>query len=92
MKLIRYLDAAGVVHSGAEQADGTALRISGDVFGRYEITSQRDEVLKRLAPVQPTQILGVGLNYRYHAKEAGNEGAGVARAFCERREHVAASR
>jgi 2-keto-4-pentenoate hydratase/2-oxohepta-3-ene-1,7-dioic acid hydratase in catechol pathway len=71
MKLIRYLDAAGVVHSGAEQADGSALRLSGDIFGRYAVTTQRDEVVKRLAPVQPTQILGVGLNYRHHAKEAG---------------------
>jgi 2-keto-4-pentenoate hydratase/2-oxohepta-3-ene-1,7-dioic acid hydratase in catechol pathway len=71
MKIIRYLDAAGATQTGSEQADGSALRIQGDVFGQYRVTTQVDRVTKLLAPVVPTQILGVGLNYRHHAKEAG---------------------
>ena len=71
MKIIRYLDAAGIVQTGAEQADGSALRIQGDIFSQYVVTPHRDVVTKLLAPVVPRQILGVGLNYRHHAKEAG---------------------
>ncbi len=71
MKIIRYLDAAGAVHFGSEQADGTVYRIAGDIFRDYLVTPQHDHVAKRLAPIVPTQILGVGLNYRHHAKEAG---------------------
>ena len=71
MKIIRYLDAAGTVQTGAEQTDGSALRIQGDIFSQYVVTPHRDVVTKLLAPVVPRQILGVGLNYRHHAKEAG---------------------
>ena len=71
MKFIRYADSSGRVHYGAEQPPGPALRIDGDIFGQYRVTPERADVAKLLAPVAPTQILGVGLNYRYHAKESG---------------------
>jgi 2-keto-4-pentenoate hydratase/2-oxohepta-3-ene-1,7-dioic acid hydratase in catechol pathway len=69
MKIIRYLDASGVAHSGAEQADGSVRRIDGDLFGSYKVTAEQATVTKLLAPVVPTQILCVGLNYRRHAEE-----------------------
>jgi 2-keto-4-pentenoate hydratase/2-oxohepta-3-ene-1,7-dioic acid hydratase in catechol pathway len=71
MKIIRYRDSSGQSHYGAEQADGSALRIEGDVFGAHRVTAERADVVKLLAPVVPTQILGVGLNYRHHAQESG---------------------
>lgn len=69
MKIIRYQDATGVAHYGAEQADGTVRRIAGDVFGQYTVTSETATVAKLLAPIVPTQILCIGLNYRRHAEE-----------------------
>ncbi len=71
MKIIRYQDAAGTASYGSELPDGTVLRIDGDVFGAHRVTTQKVTVHKRLAPVVPTQILGVGLNYRHHAAESG---------------------
>ncbi|MBL9194394.1 MAG: fumarylacetoacetate hydrolase family protein [Opitutaceae bacterium] len=70
MKIIRYRDPAGATHYGSEQADGSVLRIEGDVFGAHRVTTDRATVTKLLAPVVPAQILGVGLNYRHHAKES----------------------
>lgn len=70
MKFIRYSDQSGRIHYGAEQADGSAYRIDGDIFQQHRVTSERADVAKLLAPVVPTQILGVGLNYRFHAQES----------------------
>jgi 2-keto-4-pentenoate hydratase/2-oxohepta-3-ene-1,7-dioic acid hydratase in catechol pathway len=70
MKYIRYQDQDGRAHYGAEQADGSALRIDGDIFRMHRVTKERADVAKLLAPIEPTQILGVGLNYRQHAKES----------------------
>jgi 2-keto-4-pentenoate hydratase/2-oxohepta-3-ene-1,7-dioic acid hydratase in catechol pathway len=69
MKLIRYLDPANVAHYAAEQPNGTALRIEGDIYGAYQITSEKAQIAKRLSPIAPTQILCIGLNYRQHAAE-----------------------
>lgn len=71
MKIIRYLDTKGETHFGAEQADGSALRISGDIYGDYVVTDEAADVVKLLAPVVPTQILCIGLNYKRHAEETG---------------------
>ncbi|WP_437905038.1 fumarylacetoacetate hydrolase family protein [Sorangium sp. So ce327] len=69
MKIIRYLDTNGRARYASEQGDGTALRIEGDPFAHYTVTQERAEVARRLAPIAPTQILGIGLNYRRHAEE-----------------------
>jgi 2-keto-4-pentenoate hydratase/2-oxohepta-3-ene-1,7-dioic acid hydratase in catechol pathway len=71
MKIIRYLDRAGLIHFGSEQLDGSALRIKGDIYGKHRVTTDRAQVAKLLAPVIPTQILCIGLNYRQHAAETG---------------------
>jgi 2-keto-4-pentenoate hydratase/2-oxohepta-3-ene-1,7-dioic acid hydratase in catechol pathway len=69
VKIIRYLDSKGATHYGAEQPDGSARRIAGDIFGDHQITTDRAEVSKLLAPIAPTQFLCIGLNYRHHAEE-----------------------
>jgi 2-keto-4-pentenoate hydratase/2-oxohepta-3-ene-1,7-dioic acid hydratase in catechol pathway len=69
MKIIRYLDSAGRVHFGAEQADGSALRLDGDIYAGPRVSTERADVRKLLAPVVATQILCIGLNYRKHAEE-----------------------
>lgn len=71
MRLHRYLDPLGVVRHAGEAADGTLLRIDGDPFGDHRVTRQIAEVARRLAPVTPAAIFGIGLNYRRHAEETG---------------------
>jgi len=71
MKVIRYLDSQGRAHFGAEQPDGSALRLDGDIYAAPRVTGERAAIAKLLAPVVPTQILCVGLNYRQHAAETG---------------------
>lgn len=70
MKIIRYLDSRQQVHHGIE-SDGTAWRAEGDVYEGLRRTDEPADVAKLLAPVVPTQILCIGLNYRHHAEETG---------------------
>jgi 2-keto-4-pentenoate hydratase/2-oxohepta-3-ene-1,7-dioic acid hydratase in catechol pathway len=72
MRIIRYRDPQGKIHCANETGDGRAFRIAGDIFGSFEVTDQPAEVGKLLAPVAPTAILCIGLNYRKHAEE-GNQ-------------------
>lgn len=69
MKIIRYTDSAGVIHYGSEQTDGSVRRIAGDIFGAHTVTSETANVVRLLAPIAPTQILCIGLNYGRHAEE-----------------------
>ncbi|HVU27219.1 MAG TPA: fumarylacetoacetate hydrolase family protein [Verrucomicrobiae bacterium] len=71
MKIIRCLDSKGNTAHAAQQANGSALKISGDIFDSPKITTEKVEVKKLLAPVQPSSIICIGLNYRKHAAETG---------------------
>jgi 2-keto-4-pentenoate hydratase/2-oxohepta-3-ene-1,7-dioic acid hydratase in catechol pathway len=71
MKLIRFLDKSGKEQFGAQQSDGTAFLMEGCPFGDGKIGSTKAEVSKLLAPIEPTAILCIGLNYRKHAEETG---------------------
>jgi 2-keto-4-pentenoate hydratase/2-oxohepta-3-ene-1,7-dioic acid hydratase in catechol pathway len=69
MKFMRYRDAQGRIHFAHEMTGGIAHRIEGDPFGAFAITQERAQIAARLAPLAPTQIMGIGLNYRQHAEE-----------------------
>ena len=71
MKIIRFQDRSGAIHYGAQQPDGTARHIEGDIFGAYTITNEMANIQKLLTPIQPTTLLCIGLNYRRHADEGG---------------------
>lgn len=71
MHIIRYQDSSGQIGYASQQPDGSALVIEGDIFGQHQVTDRAADVAKRLAPVQPTIILCIGLNYRHHAAESG---------------------
>jgi 2-keto-4-pentenoate hydratase/2-oxohepta-3-ene-1,7-dioic acid hydratase in catechol pathway len=71
MKIIRYQDRQGNIRFGALQPDGTALKLQGDIFARPQATTGKADVAKLLAPIAPTAILCIGLNYRKHAEETG---------------------
>lgn len=69
MKIIRYQDTQGTIKYGSQTADGSAVEIDGDVFGSYTVSTRAADVRKLLAPIAPTAILCIGLNYRRHAAE-----------------------
>lgn len=71
MKIIRYQDKQGRTGFAAQQPDGSALKTKGDIHDAPEATSEKAEVAKLLAPIQPTDIICIGLNYRRHAQETG---------------------
>jgi len=70
MRIVRFL-SGGKVHIGREVDASHALRIEGDMLGAWRVTDQRLAVEKLLAPIVPTDILCIGLNYREHARESG---------------------
>jgi 2-keto-4-pentenoate hydratase/2-oxohepta-3-ene-1,7-dioic acid hydratase in catechol pathway len=69
MKIIRYQDRQGNIGHAALQADGSALKLAGSIFNSLKVTAEKADVVKRLAPIEPTTIICIGLNYRRHAQE-----------------------
>ena len=70
MKIIRYLDSNRQEKYASLRADGTAREIAGDIFGEFSVVEKTVDVAKRFAPVVPTAIFCIGLNYRRHAVES----------------------
>ncbi|AHF92761.1 5-carboxymethyl-2-hydroxymuconate isomerase [Opitutaceae bacterium TAV5] len=71
MKIIRYRDSHDQIHFGSLKADGSAERLTGDLYGELAPTGERADVAKLLAPLVPAGILCIGLNYKHHAAESG---------------------
>lgn len=71
MKIIRYRDSSASVHYGRQLDDGSVHRLTGDPYSGLQDTGETADVATLLAPIEPTQILCIGLNYKHHAAEAG---------------------
>ena len=71
MQIVRFL-SAGRVHWGRRMDDRSALEIEGDLLGPHRVTERQLKIDKLLAPLIPTDILCIGLNYREHAAESGS--------------------
>jgi 2-keto-4-pentenoate hydratase/2-oxohepta-3-ene-1,7-dioic acid hydratase in catechol pathway len=69
MKIVRFRDAKGDLYFGRQHDDGRVTRLDGDLFDRFSDTGERIEVAKLLSPIEPRDILCIGLNYRKHAEE-----------------------
>lgn len=70
MRFIRHLTPTGPAWATLT-ADGATRAVHGDLFGHHQITESPVVPTKILAPVAPTNIIGIGLNYRQHAAEGG---------------------
>jgi 2-keto-4-pentenoate hydratase/2-oxohepta-3-ene-1,7-dioic acid hydratase in catechol pathway len=68
MEIVRVENADGKIHYGAEVGN-KVFRIEGDLYGEFKQTGERLNPVRRLAPVVPTTIYAIGLNYREHANE-----------------------
>lgn len=71
MKIVRFEDAAGAIRHGAMQPDGRVTGLVGDLYTDLQPTGETVAVKRILAPLGPTAIYGIGLNYRRHAAESG---------------------
>lgn len=72
MEIVRVENSDGTIHYGAEVGN-QVYRIEGDIYGDYQQTDERLQPVRRLAPIVPSVIYGIGLNYREHAAEMGSE-------------------
>ena len=70
MKLLRCRTKQGETAYGSVNADGSVSRVVGCIFGAHTVVADKLAVDKILAPVQPTNIICIGLNYRKHAEES----------------------
>ena len=71
MYVLRFLDMDDELHTGFAFDGDTARIIKGNIFDVFDTTNKKAAVQKILAPVHPTAIFCIGLNYRLHAKETG---------------------
>lgn len=72
MKIVRFVSGGEILH-GEFLGDGRARRLAGDLLaaapgGGGEIVA----IDRLLAPLIPTDILCIGVNYRQHAAETGS--------------------
>ena len=70
MRVIRFVDDKGQIHLG-EEGDGQARILNGNLYDGLQKTDDHAAVQKLLAPLEPTNIFCIGLNYREHAEESG---------------------
>lgn len=71
MKIIRFQDRSGKVHLGEWVDEESARLIEEAIFDPYRLTDRVIRIEKLLTPLEPRNILCVGLNYRRHAEETG---------------------
>ena len=73
MKIFRYLDQTGTMGFGRFDEQGQTFLILKKDSGEFEVTDQRITPFRLLTPIDFRCIYGVGLNYRAHAEESGQE-------------------
>jgi 2-keto-4-pentenoate hydratase/2-oxohepta-3-ene-1,7-dioic acid hydratase in catechol pathway len=71
MKIIRTRDDSGCIVHLSEINEREGFLIEGNLFGEFEVGTNRLPIRERLAPVHPGSIIGIAQNYRAHAEEMG---------------------
>jgi 2-keto-4-pentenoate hydratase/2-oxohepta-3-ene-1,7-dioic acid hydratase in catechol pathway len=74
MRIVRFI-SGGTEYLGREIDPATAYRIDGRLLdgpGGWQVTDERLRIDNLLAPLVPTDILCIGLNYREHARESNS--------------------
>jgi 2-keto-4-pentenoate hydratase/2-oxohepta-3-ene-1,7-dioic acid hydratase in catechol pathway len=69
VKIIRFVDDHGQTLHGIPAGGGHAYPLIGDLISGFTVGQQAVTVGRLLAPVAPSSIIGIGLNYREHARE-----------------------
>ncbi len=63
MRVLRCLDEKGALRQAAELPDGRLVALEGDLFSSPQVTDETIRETKRLFPLVPKSILGIGANY-----------------------------
>jgi 2-keto-4-pentenoate hydratase/2-oxohepta-3-ene-1,7-dioic acid hydratase in catechol pathway len=71
MRISRFISGGRII-TGQLIDERSAHPIEGDLFGQYRASDSVVKIDKLLAPIVPTDILCIGLNYRDHAAESGS--------------------
>lgn len=74
MRVVRFIDDRGCVRlgeAGARPDECGLIEPDHGAPSGYRRTGARRAVRRRLCPVAPVNIYGIGLNYRKHAAESG---------------------
>ncbi|MBM4004614.1 MAG: fumarylacetoacetate hydrolase family protein [Planctomycetes bacterium] len=69
MQILRFVSDSGQIQYGRQHADGGVTLVESDLRTGFTDTGRPVKVLKRLAPLVPSAIFCIGLNYRRHAEE-----------------------
>jgi 2-keto-4-pentenoate hydratase/2-oxohepta-3-ene-1,7-dioic acid hydratase in catechol pathway len=72
MRIIRFL-SKGAVYTGVKIDSTHAKAIDGDLFNNFTVEGENLPIGRLLAPLVPTDILCIGLNYKDHAAESKSE-------------------
>ncbi len=72
MKIIRFQDDDGRIQFGSQHLDGRVTRLDAEPVGEWRDSSEEAAVGKLLAPIVPSDIFCIGLNYRRHAAEGNH--------------------
>ena len=72
MRYIRHLTPTGPAWATLTP-DGATRAVHGDLLGEHRVAETPVVPTKVLAPIAPTTIIGIGLNYRQHAAEGGKK-------------------
>ncbi len=75
MKILRFEESGRTAFGALHAADGEIREIDAQPFGEIRHTGARFALsgVRLLAPVVPSKIVAVGLNYRDHAREMGKK-------------------
>ena len=71
MKIIRFIDETGTIRFGLQTSTDKVRLLKHDPFTSLELDDREVTLKKLLAPLQPSSIVGIGLNYGRHAEESG---------------------
>ena len=71
MHIVRFQDENSQIHYGLPAVGGRSKILQGNIFAGLEETGEYAMVAKLLAPIEPCNILCIGLNYHAHVTETG---------------------
>jgi 2-keto-4-pentenoate hydratase/2-oxohepta-3-ene-1,7-dioic acid hydratase in catechol pathway len=73
MRFIRFQQDGKEPSYGILELDSRIVQVEGDIFDQWRRGHQEFDIdrVRLLAPVQPPNVLAIGINYRGHALESG---------------------
>ena len=73
MKIIKFQDSAGEIRYGNQHNADKITILEGNPLKKIIDTGEEVKINKLLAPIDPTDIICIGLNYRKHAEEGNSK-------------------